>query len=312
MNIENDIYFNIKKFYDVYINFDVIQYKKLNNHISELKNCTNLNAIIHYIEYGEKNNLLQSTIHFYKLYPNFELLFYKSFYSELDFKYDYQYISHYYYIGINENKSYSIENFISQNYIDTYFLKYFYNIFFDKSIDDIAYILKNNLNNYILSDTKFNQLFPQFNLKIYKHMNKSIIFDNDIKYKSHWYFIGKNNNLVYSYDSFMEIYNTIDINLYKYIYNIIYINIDDLLINIYNNIDNSICSFNSFKKYVDDFDYIFFIKNFPIFRKNDKDSIIKHYIKNIEKINIFFSEKLFNLKYPYFNITEYKLIYEKN
>jgi hypothetical protein len=178
MNIE--IYSNIKKFYYVYPNFDIIQYKKLNNHINELKNCTNFSTIIHYIEYGEKHKLLQSTIHFYKLYPKFELIFYKSFYSELDFKYDYQYISHYYYVGINENKSYSLDNFISQNYIDIYFLKYFYNNFFDKSIFDIVYILKDNLNKYILSNTKFDQLFPQFNLKIYKHINKSIIFDNDI------------------------------------------------------------------------------------------------------------------------------------
>jgi glycosyltransferase involved in cell wall biosynthesis len=176
-------------------------------------------------------------------------------------------------------------------------------------------------------------------------MNKSIIFDNDIKYKSHWYFIGKSNNLIYSYNSFIEIYKDIDINLYKYIYNtekncndtinlsilrsdkelclkenngssVLFfgenINNDDLIINIYDNIDNLICSFNSFKKYIDDFDYLLFIKNFPVFKKNDKDSVINHYIKNIEKINIFFSEKIFNIKYPLFNIEEYKLIYEKD
>jgi len=306
--MDNEIYSNIKKFYNIYPDFDINQYKNLN----KLENCDNFSAIIHYIEYGKEKKLLRSITHFYKLYSKFEILFYKSFYSELDFKYDYQYISHYYYIGINENKSYSLENFISQNYIDTYFLKYFYDIFFDKSIIDISYILKNNLNEYILSNTKFDQLFPQFNLNLYIKINKSITFDNDIQYKSHWFFVGRNNNLIYSYDTFIDKYN-ININLYKYIYNIEKIN-DDLLIEIYNNIDNLIYSFDSFIKYIDDFDYILYIKNYPIFKNKDKEAIIKQYIKNIENqsMSLFFSEKVFNIKYPLFNINEYKFIYEKN
>ena len=66
---------------------------------------------------------------------------------------------------------------------------------------------KNAVENYLKD---FNKKFPDFDIILYKLSNPDLHLENDIKYKSYWY-----NNKIDD-----KICTNININLYKYIYNI--------------------------------------------------------------------------------------------
>jgi glycosyltransferase involved in cell wall biosynthesis len=249
---------------------------------------------------------------FYIRYPDFDLLFYKYIYSNLNFENNIDYLIHYDNIGINENKIYSMKYFIEKYNVDMNFIKSFYSYFENYSNNDIVKDLINNIDKYILSDIIFNQKFPDFNLKIYKLFNNINIID-DIKCKSYWFhndFKNNKSNKVYSINSFLKNDHNFNLTLYKYTYNIE--NFDEYAFEYwYHNKTNLIYSNEIFINEINDFNFIDFIKDNPILKKSKKNNILIFYINNITKIRNIYSYKYFLIKYPNFNFDEFS-IFNKN
>ena len=285
-------------------NFNFYYYKILNN----LFHLDNNELIEHYNNLEKNNNLLTSIKDFYYKYPNFDIFFYKLIYTNLDFKSDIEYLIHYHNKGHKENLFYSLKNYEEKNKIDFIFLKNFYKIFTKLDyIEIIQYISKNNEDKYFYSDKDFIKEYPQFNLEIYKLFNKNIYFSNDLKYKSYWFHKGKFENQIASISDLKNyLDNEINLSLYKFIYNIEKDLDKNDIIFLFKNKENLIINVDSFLKYCDDFNFILFKIDFPHVKKYAKYKIIEFYILNINRIKYIYSEKMFYLKYPSFNIEHYK------
>ena len=300
----------VKDFFVRNRTFHFYQYKRLNN----IDETDKIKLLKHYQSVGEKNNYLTSINDFYNLYPNFNILFYKKINTDIHYENNIDYMYHYHYIGVKESRFYSVENFketynklynIDINFI---FLKNFYDIFNNKNYFEIIIILINDGDTfkYIYSENDFFYKYPDFDIEIYKLFNKDKYFINDIKYKSYWYHIDQYNQTIASIRDFIK-YNNLSFNLklYKYLYNINDFDRDQLIF-LYNNIERLIYSIDLLYKYADDFNYNFFIENYSEVCNLDKRDILIFYIENLENINQIYSEKIFYLKYPTFNIEEYK------
>jgi glycosyltransferase involved in cell wall biosynthesis len=300
----NKIFYNdinsIKYFYLKYPLFDINEYKKINKiNIPELEKMNNIEILQHYHLYGYKNNLISSKKEFYQKYPDFDIIFYKDINkklycsnNELDYLINY----------INDNaKIYSINDFYQKYNVDMNFIKIFYNELSNKSeIEIIKHIYQDvYLNNFIKSDNDFNIKYPDFNIDIYSaFINYEL--ENHIQIKSKWYNT-KNENTIYSIKSFYKIYNDFNLNLYKFIYNetdiISFINKDKF---------NIIYSKETFKNIINDIDFHLMLKHYKIIIKFNKEQIIDYYIENIDKFKNIYSEKLFMIMNPNFNLEEYK------
>ena len=310
--------YSIESFFNTYPDFNSKEYKNFNKtRDPTLSALHGLSILVHYHIYGKKNNFISSIKEFFKLYPSFDIIFYKIFYKELIYNNDIDYLIDYY-NNINNNLKSEKNNIISfidfknKYNIDYDFLKLFYNEFINKNEYEIAKILMNDgllINKkYILSNSDFIQRYPTFNLNIYKLLNAGKIptDNNDIQLKSYWYHIGQYKEQISSIQSLYEFLPDIDINLYRSLYNISNTELDENLIyNIFKNRDTLIYSHKIFIKNINDFNYLLFIKHYPVTKSFSKDKIIDFYIKNIHKINNIYSEKIFYLKYPTFNLIDY-------
>jgi hypothetical protein len=310
--IDKNINF-LEFFYKNNDKFNFYQYKYFNKNLNKkIINYKNIELIKDYITNGVKNNLISSIDEFYNIYPDFDLIFYKLIYSELNFENDIEYLSHFHNVGKNENRIYSFNSFKEKYNVDFIFVKNFYKIFSDKNdIEIIKYIL-NSKDIYIYSDKIFNEKYPNFNITIYKLFNNNIYFINDILYKSHWYHIGRHNNLISSIIELLDNHDFFYYKLYKYLYNINRDLTDEDFNYWYNNKDKLIYSTETLFNYLDDFNYIFFTKYYPNIKNESKIKIIDFFVMNIEKINIIYSEKFFYLKYFDFNLDEYKFFNKTN
>jgi glycosyltransferase involved in cell wall biosynthesis len=294
-------------FYTLYPEFNIFIYKKFNNNL--LCNYSNDDIIKHYSKIKNKENLITSINDFYYKYPNFDLLFFKIINDNLLFENNIDYLVYYHNIENKEDYIINADSYIKKYNIDIIFLKLFYSKFSNKNDIDIIKTVNNNIYNYIISNDLFHKEYHNFDLRIYKKFNKNIIFNNDIKYKSYWYHNHKDsNNIVYSIDSIINYYHDFNIDLFKFLYNIEnnYVN-DQLLEDLVNNNCNIIYSLNTFLKNIDDFNFELF-KRINYYAKNfDKNKIINFYLKNINKVNSIYSFKFFLIKYPSFNIHEFKI-----
>lgn len=293
-----------KLFYKKYSNFNIHIYKKFNKNIIYENNDKNI--LLSYDQLKDKINIISNINDFYNMYPDFDIFFYKLIYhfyvdNELE------YLIHYHQ---STNKDiYDINSYLKKNNIDIDFMKIFYKDFYFMENINIILIINNELNNYIVSDLDFSEKYIDFNLSIYKNMNKYILFDNDILYKSYWYHNDmKNNDIIYSIIQFKNIYNTFDIIFFKLFYNI-YSNNDNINNNLLNQIsnrnENVIYSYEKFINYIDDFDYELFQKDYFL-KDLDKINIIEYYCKNIKNIKKNYSKKFFFIKYPDFIEDEFK------
>jgi glycosyltransferase involved in cell wall biosynthesis len=307
LNRDNVIY-SIKKFYDKYPYFNIIEYKKLNN---ILQNYNNLETMVHYHNDGIKNIYLSSLKEFNLLYPDFDIIFYKIFYHKNidDISNNFKIINNYHHKDKYVNNITCIKEFTKIYDIDFTFMKKLYNIFtYSNEIEIVKTIIKNNNLEYIYSEKDFYRIYNEFNLKIYKAFNYNLEFEEDIKYINHWFNIGKDSFEISSINQFYEKYDNFNIELYKYIYNISNnISEDTIIIEWYNRIDKEklIYSTENFINTIDDFNYNLFKKHNIIIKNKKNNEIIDFYIKNIKNINIIYSEKLFYIKYPFFNLNEY-------
>ena len=217
--INNDINKYINLFYKKYPTFNIIEYKKFNNIISN----NNINILYNY-DISDKNNIICSVKDFYNKYPDFDLIIYKLFNKELNMK-NIELLIHWHNIGINQNKISSIKNIINKYNIDIDFIKLFYVKFFNNTYLEILTLIYYDKDSYIFTEKDFDTKYSEFNIEIYKSFNDNLLFDNDIKYKSYWYHNHINDsNIIYSINSFYKIYSYKYITIYKNIYNLYYIN----------------------------------------------------------------------------------------
>ena len=299
-------------FFTLYPLFNFIEYKNFNN---ELKDYNLFELYKHYHDIGCSKNLICSIKHFYNLYPDFNIHIYKLFNKELEYlNYNINYLIHYHNVGCYQNKIYSLNKFKEIYDIDFLFLQNFYDIFSNKNEIEIINILleHNNFNEYILSNNYFIKEFPEFNIIIYKVFNSKLLFHNDTKYKSYWYHSGRYENQIYKISDVYIKYKDFNIDLYKKLYNINDKLEETIIKNWYINKDNLIYSYDTFINNIDDFNYNIFKKHYPIIKNIENIKILDFYIKNIDKINNIYSEKLFYLKYPTFNLHDYKKFNDKN
>jgi len=313
---ENSVY-SIESFFNTYPDFNSKEYKIFNKiRESTLSTLNGFAILVHYHIYGKKNNFICSIKEFYKLYPSFDIIFYKVFYKELIYNNDIDYLTDYYNsqnnLNLTKNTIISFSDFKHKYNIDYDFLKIFYNEFINKNEYDISKVLINDISliskKYILSNLDFIQRYPTFNLNIYKLLNYEKIpsDNNDIQLKSYWYHIGQYKEQISSIQSLYELVPDININLYRSLYNISNTKLDENLIyDIFKNRDTLIYSDSLFVKNITDFNYLLFIKHYPSIKSFSKEKIIEFYIKNIHKINNIYSEKIFYLKYSSFNLTDY-------
>jgi glycosyltransferase involved in cell wall biosynthesis len=299
--------------------FHFYHYKRLNNideidEINEINEIDKIKLLKHYQSIGQKNGYLISINNFYNLYPKFNILFYKKINKDIHYENNIDYMYHYHYIGVKENRFYSIENFkdtYSKLYntdINFIFLKNFYDKFNNKEQFDIIISLINDSDifKYIYSENDFFNKYPDFDIEIYKLFNKDRYFINDIKYKSYWYHVDQYNQAISSVNDFIN-YNNLSFNLklYKYLYNINNFGKSELIF-FYQNSETLIYSIDLLYKYADDFNYLLFIENYPEVANLNNIDTLAFYIQKLDTINKIYSEKIFYLKYPKFNIKEYK------
>jgi glycosyltransferase involved in cell wall biosynthesis len=304
---KDDKIYSLNTFYIKYPEFNLIEYKNLNN---ELKNLDILEIFIHYHLNNKNNIFINSVDDFYNKYSYFNLPEYKIFNNELDLA-EYEYLIHWHNNGVHENKICSVEYFkIINPLIDLDFMKKFYDEFKNKSNTELIKILI-DINNYeIISLDKFNILFPNFNSEIYKLFN-NLEFINDIDYIKYWFYNDRNNNKIYSIDTFYNKNPEFNIIIYKMMYNLEDIKKhEDIIIHWYNNKNNFsyeiIDTIDKFKNFLDDFNYISFPKKIINYKKIDKDLTLNFYIHNLHNVQSIYSNKLFYFKYPLFNIEEFK------
>jgi glycosyltransferase involved in cell wall biosynthesis len=300
--------YSLNTFYTKYPDFNIIEYKNLNN---ELKDLNILDIFTHYHFNYENNKYIHSINDFYKKYDYFNLHEYKIFNPDLSLS-EYEYLIHWCSNGINKNRICSVNYFKKINpEIDFNFIKLFYDEF--NSINDIEIIkilLDKNIKDEfeIISYEKFKNIFPSFNCKIYKLFN-NIEFINEIEIIKKWYKNDKDTDKIYSIESFYN-NNNFDLIIYKFMYNLEDSkDEEEIIIHWYknkNNENNIIDTQEKFKLFLDDFNYNLFPKKLINFKKFDKDSILNCYIHTLNNINSIYSDKLFYFKYPLFNIDQFK------
>jgi glycosyltransferase involved in cell wall biosynthesis len=194
---------------------------------------------------------------------------------------------------------------------------YYYKLFNPSFNNDNNNILLNNIdkNKDIYSIESFYIKYKYFNIDEFKILNKNYLIKKNllnmknIDFMVYYHLNNKNNILLSSIKDFYIKYPDFDLFLYKKIYNELnFKNNIDYLIH-YHNIginQNKICSINYFKKkYNID---INFIKSFYNYFENYSEiDIIKILLKNINNEKYIVSEKIFNKRFPDFNIKIYKL-----
>ena len=217
--------------YNTFIeNINDFNYKLFNKHFMSKKFNNVENIIKFYIENIENITYIYSEKIFYILYPNFNIEYYKFFNKNIINLY----INH-----KNDN------NLFNLNILNNYH--------------------KSNKDNIICSLQSFYEKYNDFNLILYKTINKNLLnYEKDEDYIFNWY---KNKDQIYSISTFLKVYNMLNLNIYKcylkYILKLEFSNDTDILINFYNNLQNNnkniIYSIDSFYKIYNDFNYYIYI-----------------------------------------------------
>ena len=325
INIINEkLICSIKDFYILYPYFDIIFYKIYYDWTNQIKS-DNINYLIHYHNIGVVENRIYSLNNFKERY-NVDFIFLQSFYNKFTNKSEIEILTEMY-NRAREMKSHvaGLDSFIAFALPESNNAK-------NTQVGILRLVSPDSnqvtcdlrpphlfeevnptriLNKYIYSDEIFTKKFPEFNITIYKLSNPTLYFDNDVKYKGDWYMkkiINLDKTQIASIDDILKNNPNFNLELYKNIYNhsINESNDENIIINWYKNKDNLVYSLDTFNKYIDDFNFTLIVKHIPILKKYNHIEIIKFYIKNINKINNIYSEKLFYLKYPLFKLNEYK------
>ena len=303
MNIDKKLIFLYNKNPYFNINF----YK---NFYDEFKNYNNEQIINHYLNYGLNENRLTCKKDFYNKYKEFTTENYKNFNTDLsNINNEIELMKHYINYGIYENRIISKNDFLIKNKnFDIFFYKSFYNLpnnFSDKNI--IIHYLNNKKNTFISKDI-FYEIYPLFEVYLYKYLNSDLDTLNEIDLLKHYHEFGFLEKRKSSINDFFDLYKNFDFFIYKkfqensdnlsYIEIIIY-----YLKSIYNGCYNIASLEDFFRKY-----NYFNIDLYKIFNNIEDDNYINilynFYIN--DKDNIVFSLESFYKKYNNFNYLVYK------
>ena len=181
---------------------------------------------------------------------------------------------------------------------------YYYKLF-NPNIKDIDENIIIDKILYVYSIESFYEKYQNFNILEFKLLNKNLLNMKDIELMVYYHLNIDNENLLSSIKDFYIKYPDFDILFYKYIYDLNLGNDIDYLIH-YHNIKEKEFKIHSFSylKKICEVD-LNFIKSFYIYPENyDSMDIIKNLIINN---NFILSEKIFDEKYPEFNLKIYKL-----
>ena len=187
----------------------------IDNNIDNLDNINNINNICN-------NDLISYINNFYKIYPYFDILFYKKilhirsyiFHNELDYYMNYSKNNEIHLSCFEEfNKFYKIDyNFLKDFYSDFSSKKNY--IIFNEIVKYIDVIENINIKNkYILSLDHFNFIYKDFDIFFYKKLlkNNEIFFETD---KEYMYYLHYNDNYkIYSKETFYQFYKDFDENI---------------------------------------------------------------------------------------------------
>jgi hypothetical protein len=254
---------SLKSFYERFPKFDIEFYKNFNeelidkddtfiyNHYYQIGNFKNMICCLDNFN-GTYNNFIEN---FNNKYPDFDINFYQNYYEDLIlFKNKLKLMHHYYFIGSNENRYISENDFNNKN--------------------------PNFINNFKINNPDFDiDYFKNF-YKLY-NLNDILLITYYERYKNTKY-------IIYNNESYLKILNDIDFVFYKKFYDDLENhNTDEELLEHYISIgifENRLTNLKSFYKIFPKFD-IEFYKNFNE-ELIDKDDIFicKHYyqIGNIE------------------------------
>lgn len=302
----------------------------------EFENFKDEDLYIHYNLYGRNEKRICSLHFFYEMFPFFSLENYKMFNPDLkSFKYDIDYLKHFYFSGQFENRKCNINDFNLQ----------FYKIFnkdliFSNDQEYINHYLKNGINeNRMKSKEDFYNLYPKcrniidikemynyhkhknkisnnglfknskFDIIFYKIFNKDIIFSKDEEFINHFITNGLKEKRLSCKTDFYNLYPEFDIDIYKY-YNNDLKDLDEIsLMYHYHNYGRNE---NRDYKLINNSDFF----NIDIYKKFNKDykgkddiSLLKNYIKSKGKTIGNLSD--FYCQFPDFNINIYKNFYYK-
>lgn len=217
-----------------------------------------------------------------------DIIFYKTFYNELENLNNEELINHYNNYGIKENRIYSINNF--------------YEIFPFFSLEN--YILFNPDLSILKSEIEYLKHFyfygrfenrkyhkNDFNLYFYKIFNKDLSFKNDKEYINHYIKSGINENRIKSKDDFDKLFPK-------------YSNLEDI-----NEMYKYYCRKNKIVNKKIDLIPNFDIQFYKFFNKDliftNDDDFINHYLDNGIKEKRLISKKDFYKLYPDFDIDIY-------
>ena len=197
-------------FYNTYKYFNIIEFKLFYNLTANMKI---IDILTYYQLNNIKDNLLGSIKDFYMKYPDFDLLFYKKFYNNLNFKKNYEYLLHYHTIGIKEdyiscNKQFN-EKF---SYFNTKIYKLFNNIDIKDDVKCKSYWYYNHLHlNIVYSIESFLKINSNFIKSLYCELYNIDNFDENALI--YWY--ENKNNLIYSYETFINNIDDFDFNKFE-------------------------------------------------------------------------------------------------
>lgn len=203
-NEKNNIIISINDFYEKYPLFNLNLYKN----IYYIKYNITFNNDNEYIYHWYKNDInnYYNINNFNKKYPSFNLSIYKYFNRDLIKNLDNKSILYYFDLNKNDNTIYSSEQFYKKY---SNFNKDIYKIFnnLENYTDEELIIHYDSIGkplNLIHNQHTINNL--DFNLILYKSLNKDLINLNDTELTIHWFKYGKYQNRIYSKYTFNQIY----------------------------------------------------------------------------------------------------------
>ena len=330
---------SLKSFYERFPKFDIEFYKNFNDEL--IDKYDDIIIYKHYYKIGSIENRICCLDNFNGKYnnfveifnnenPDFDIYFYSNYYEDLLlFKNKLKLMHHYYFIGKNENRYISENDFNNRNPdfinnfkinypdFDTEYFKIFYKLYDLTDILLMIYYERYKNTKYkIYNNESYLKILNEFDYVFYKNFYNDLKnYNTNEELLEHYNNIGIIENRVINEYYFNKIYPDFDINFYKNIHNDLYnYNIYELQKH-YVNIgifENRLINLKSFYKRFPKFDIEFYkIFNDELIDKDDA-FIYKHYyeIGNIENricyldnfngVNNFI--EIFNTENPDFDI----------
>ncbi len=178
--------------------FDVNFYLTFYDDVRRVYN--NTNVLNHYKKYGIREGRLPNENAFMTKFPNFDHVFYKSYYPDLFHMTKIDLMKHYYFAGIKENRFICIEDVLkSDDKLNLSYYKIFNGDLSKRSNIELIkhYINKGSEEDRITNKEAFHNKYPEFDLEYYREFNKDLNYETEFELMYHYHIIGLNVNKLY-------------------------------------------------------------------------------------------------------------------